>query len=413
MQLMRPLKLFSIGLCLFIALFSCKKDESNIGAYISQNPNQIAAEINDTFHIVTYSKKLDSVITSGKSSIMLGSINTSEAGLSESSIFSSLIPDSLNRTFPSSNYQIDSFYIELEISNVYGKNISQEFEIYKIDEHVNEDSVYYNFDSLTVGEKIGSIFINVEDSGVYQFNLDYSAAHHLMTSDNEDYLSNDAFKSFFGGIYIVPSTPPSINEGAIYQLNPKGISIHLSFSTTNGMDDIYDNNIVYSVENERNIFAKFHHDFNDSEVKDVFNDSTLGQQAFYVQGLSGSNGKIKFPTVQNWFNNDSSNYLVTDFDLIIYAVDNSSFTLPEQLVFTYTSSLGIRTYKSGFLNSEDNSYSFQISNAEVNKALESNEFNLMDFEISHPFPGNNPDQVKLLGVSSDSPPNLLISYTKY
>ncbi|MBO72585.1 MAG: hypothetical protein CMD35_03105, partial [Flavobacteriales bacterium] len=156
MQLMRPLKLFSIGLCLFIALFSCKKDESNIGAYISQNPNQIAAEINDTFHIVTYSKKLDSVITSGKSSIMLGSINTSEAGLSESSIFSSLIPDSLNRTFPSSNYQIDSFYIELEISNVYGKNISQEFEIYKIDEHVNEDSVYYNFDSLTVGEKIGS-----------------------------------------------------------------------------------------------------------------------------------------------------------------------------------------------------------------------------------------------------------------
>ena len=92
---------------------------------------------------------------------------------------------------------------------MYGKNINQEFEVFKINEAVNEDSTYYNFDSLNVGEKLGSFVLNIEDSGVYEFNLDSSAASHLLSDLNSDYESNDAFKTFFGGDYISPSTNTS------------------------------------------------------------------------------------------------------------------------------------------------------------------------------------------------------------
>ena len=159
-----------------------------------------------------------------------------------------------------------------------------------------------------------------------------------------------AFKSFFGGIYISPSTNPNIGEGAIYKLNKTGISLHLSFSTTNGTDNQYDTDLVYTIENEQNIFARFTHNYTNAEVNTVFSDSTSGQNAYYIQGLAGAYGKVEFPTLQKWFNNDTINYLITGFEFTIYVADNSTFILPDQLFLTYTSSAGLRTYKSAMLN---------------------------------------------------------------
>ncbi|MBK22338.1 MAG: hypothetical protein CMP63_08535 [Flavobacteriales bacterium] len=410
---MKEFKLFLIGLCSLTALFSCKKDDANIGAYLSEAPNKIVAEIVDSFYVTTYSGIEDSIITSGRISPMLGTINSTELGIAKSSLFASLIPDSLDRFFPSSDFNIDSFYIQFHIIDVYGKNINQEFEIFKINEPIDENSTYYNFDTITVGEKLGSITLNISDSGIYKYNLDSSAAHYLFSNINSSYESNEAFKSFFAGIYISPSTNPYIDEGAIYKLNKTGISLHLSFSTTNGTDNQYDTDLVYMVENEQNIFARFTHDYTNAEVNSIFTDSTLGQNAYYVQGLAGVYGKIEFPTLQKWFNNDSINYLITDFEFTIYVADNSTFTLPDQLFLTYTSSAGLRTYKSAMLNSEENSYRFEISNSEINTSLENGMINDLNFEISHPFSGSSPEQVKIFGGNSETPPILKISYTSY
>jgi hypothetical protein len=79
-------------------------------------------------------------------------------GLAKSSLFASLIPDSLDRFFPNSNYEIDSFYIELSINDTYGKITNQEFDVYMTTESVIDNSTYYNFDSLQVGAKIGTFF---------------------------------------------------------------------------------------------------------------------------------------------------------------------------------------------------------------------------------------------------------------
>lgn len=404
---------FTIGLCLIIALFSCKKDNSNIGTEITGNPGSVSAAIIESFKIVTYSDIEDSVITSQRSSPLLGVFNSEETGVSSSSLFASFIPDSLDRTFPTSDFEIDSFYLQVHVVGVYGKSTNQEFDVYKINSIVNSDSTYYNFDSLEVSSKLGSFIINESDSGVYKFNLDSSAAQNLISTSVSDYESNENFQSFFSGIYITPKNSPSSNDGAIYLLNRTGLSLHMSFSTTNGMNGSYDTSVIYKIEEDNNIFASFNHSIVGSDLELTLNDTALGQDAFYVQGMANTFGKIEFPELQDWFNNDSNNYLINQFELKIYVEDNPSFALPEQLMFTYVSSTKTRLYSIAFLNSEDNSFTFRISPNEVNLALETNDFIGMAFQISNPFPGSTPDQVKILGPNSESPPALKLSFTKY
>ena len=410
---MKIFKNTTIGLCLFIALFSCKKDNLNIGADISGNPGSVSAAVIDTFNIVTYSKIEDSVITSQRSSPLLGVINSAETGISKSSLFASFVPDSLDRNFPSANFEIDSFYLQIHIIGVYGNNINQEFDVYKIESIVNSDSTYYNFDSLEISTKIGSFIINQSDSGVYKFNLDSSNALNLISSSNSEYQSNLNFQSFFSGIYITPRNTPTENDGAIYSLNRTGISLHLSFSTTDGMNDDYDLNLKYLIEEDNNIFARFNHDLEGSDLELVINDSALGQNAFYVQGMAGAYAEIKFPEIQDWFNNDSSNYLVNQFELKILVEENSTFSLPEKLMITYLSSTGIRLYTTAELYALDDTYTFTIAPTEVNIALENKQFNKMDFQLANPFPGSEPDQVKIFGPNSNNSPILKISFTKY
>ena len=82
-------------------------------------------------------------------------------------------------------------------------------------------------------------------------------------------------------------------------------------------------------------------------------------------------------------------------------------------MLTYLSTEGIRTFTTTTLNEQSNTYTFTISPSEVSEQLKFNMFNDMDFNISHPFPGSNPNQVKLFGSKSNKAPTVKISYTKY
>ena len=412
---MNKSKYFISGLCLIVALFSCKKDDANIGGEISENPGLLSTSLTDTFKIVTYSRIEDSVITSERSNPMLGAYKSEELGLVVSGLFASLTPDSLDRTFPTTDFQIDSFYLKLDIVDVYGLPTNQTFEVYRATEFVNEDSLYYSVDSLATSDLIGTITINETDSNSYVFDLDSAYGSVLLSATATDMGSKEDFQSFFGGIYIKPITSSlNDNEGAIYLLNRTGVSLHLKYSTTNDNDDIYDLEMDYNLSTDNQIFAKYDHNFDNSEVSDVLSDTSLGQDFFYTQCLQGVIAKINFPTVQNWYSaSGAKNYLINKFEFSISAETNNTFELPETLMLTYLSTEGIRTFTTTTLNEQSNTYTFTISPSEVSEQLKFNMFNDMDFNISHPFPGSNPNQVKLFGSKSNKAPTVKISYTKY
>ena len=356
----------------------------------------------------------DTILTDGQSSPQLGAYKSDEIGLAQSNLFVTFKPDTLGIKFPTNDFVIDSLFLTLEIINVYGKPVNQEFDIYRLDNQVIKDSAYYASDTLNYTELIGTITINETDSNTYIFPLNKTFAEKLILADSIDMSSDEHFRNFFKGIAIVPKTSSlSSNEGAIYSLSRTGIKMHLQYhSTTPNPTETFDTEVIYEVENDDYIFANLKHNFTGSEAETVLNDSTLGESFFYTQGLIGCIGKVEFPSLQTWYQ-DSNNYLINKFEFTIHVEDNSTFNLPTELMLTYKNSFGGISFTTAVLNSLSNSYSFTISASELDAQLKTATAKDMDFTILVPFPGSNPSQVKIYGGQSIRPPVLEISYTTY
>lgn len=410
---MKKIKYSIIGLCSCIALFSCEKDDNNLGASVGGDPNTVSASIVDTFSVHSYSVQEDSVVTSEQNTPMLGAYSSNEVGIAKSSIFATFEPDTLQFTFPTDSFEVDSFYLKLHVTDVYGKNIDQEFEVYQLDEIVDEDTTYYGFQSLNYTNLMGTITVNVSDSGTYSFPLDSSFGAFMMTADSLSLVSDANFHDFFKGIAIVPKTTGLNNDGAIYQLSRTGIELHLKYHTTYiNPPKSFDTEVAFVIEKDNYIFSNSFHDFSGSELEQVINDSTLGNTSFYAQGLTGGIGKLKFPTVPSWYS-ATGDVLINKFQFTVYVEDNSIFTLPQELIFTHKSTSGVTKFSIGTLNSTNDSYSFVVDPSEIDEQLKLNSFSNMDFTILNPFPGSQPHQIKMYGRDGINPPILKIFYTKY
>ena len=412
---MKKLQYTIIGLCSFIAFFSCEKDENNLGVYVGGDKNLVGANIIDTFKVITYSDLEDTIITDGQSSPQLGIYKSDEIGLAQSSLFITFKPDTLGIKFPTNDFVVDSLFLTLEITNVYGKPVNQEFNVFRLDNQVIKDTTYYGTDTNNYSEFIGTITINETDSNIYAFPLNKTFADKLILADSIDMSSNEHFRNFFKGIAIVPKNNSlGSNEGAIYSLSRTGVKMHLQYHSTNpNPTETFDTEVIYEVENNDYIFANLKHNFTGSEAETILSDSVFGGTTFHTQGLNGCIGKVEFPSLQAWYQ-DSNNYLINKFEFTIYVEDNSTFNLPTELMLTYKNSFGGISFTSAVLNSADDSYSFTMSASELDAQLKTGTAKDMDFTILVPFPGSNPNQVKIYGGQSIiSPPNLEISYTTY
>ena len=409
---MKIVETLIIGLCVNMALLSCTKDEDSIGSKLIDNPNSIGAEVIDFHEIITFNAVEDSIQTSERTNPVIGSLNTEQTGITSGSAYITLLPDTLDQTFPSSNFTIESFTLNLHIVEYYGDNQTQEFEVYKVNSSVNSDTTYYHFDNLQLGDYLGAFTLENIDSGIYSFPLDLNAGELLMSPSLKDYETNDDFVNFFPGICILSKSNPALNTGTVYKLNRTGVSLELNYTTEDPTDD-FDKTIVYQIEKDNYLFTEFNHDISGSALEANLSDTALDMELFYVQGMGSCLGKFTFPTVQNWFTNDSSNFIINKFQVDFFAEENAVFNLPEELILTYTNTDGVRSFKSGFINSENQSYTFTLSPNNMNQLLENKLFQSANFSIEHPQSGSGGELVSLNGPNSIKPPVLTISYTKY
>lgn len=411
---MKIKKFMMLGLCLIVALFSCKKESSNIGAELIDDPNKIGAAITEILEITTYNQRANSIKTSDMDQAVFGAINTEETGLISSAIYSTFTPDSLDRIFPISNFSVETFNLNLHILNTYGVSKNQSFEVYQLKNSVNGDSTYYHFDSLPLINLIGEFTLENIDSGFYSFPLDSSfGASFLKTTDTE-FESNENFKTFFSGICIKPKSNPSINNGCIYTINSANTSISLTYNTESPENE-FDKQLIFELESTNHIFTKFNQNLLESKLRSCINDTSLGLESFYVQGMGSCIGKIELPSVQKWYNNDSNQHIINKFELQFFVEENPIFTSPNELILTYTNSLNNRYFKSAVLDTKDENlfYKFSISPSEVNTLLENDLFNSANFILENPQPSKEGELTIILGKNSEKPPLLKISHTKY
>lgn len=324
-QLLRILILvFVLG----IGFYSCKKKDSYVGSSTINPDALLNATIVDTFSFNTYSIWEDSVITSTSSVALLGNYVDPVFGSVNSSFFTQLRLPSTSPNFGDLNsIVLDSFVLGLKYDGVYGTLEDQTFEVYELSDTLDVETFYYSFSSKALNS-INLIDPNKSTVTPDPFNeitidtttydpqmriyLDTNLAKQFMTEANNmtgTFDSNDAFFNYFKGLHIKSVTSFSSGQGGIFYFD---INDPLSKLTIYYRQDGVSKTFDFLINSSA---AKFNHvevDNSSTEVENVVNNNSLGNNTFYAQALA-SRAVIEIPGLENL----PSNIIVHEASLVL------------------------------------------------------------------------------------------------
>jgi len=230
-------RLFLFALLLFS--FACKKtDEGFIGGDIlpaSDNLNFVAT---DTFSLLMYTVKDDSVRTDERSVNPLGFIHDPYFGRSQSAIYTQIRLPENNLNF--SAVKLDSIVLTLKYQNktaFYGNTATtQTIKVYELSNSLYIDSVYYsNARPAYYPQEIGSWTgkFNLNDSIILQhgsktrklpphlrIRITNSAFIDKIKNGGTSFSTNEAFINYMKGLAIVPNDfAVNPGEGAVVNMD--------------------------------------------------------------------------------------------------------------------------------------------------------------------------------------------------
>ncbi|MCT4581937.1 MAG: DUF4270 domain-containing protein [Flavobacteriales bacterium] len=310
---------------LLITFFSCKKKENDLGLAIQPQDEELDLGISDTTKLITYIGESDSIPTDELSGDnLLGSYIDPFFGEVDAAIFAQLRISSAVDFTPASgdlnDLVVDSVRLYLKISNLYGNQQAQNFEVYRLNSTLDQDSTYYStttIDSIQgnlVSAGMGSISPNpytlgtVEGETVEEPILAIPLDENLFgwdiinqsgTGVLEGNDGSGQFVEWFKGLLIKTNTTQNVNEGGIIYTD---LLNEYSKITIFYRDTVAQDTIAYDL-NFNSQSARFHRvrmNNNGFYVGNELADSTLGQTQFFTQTLGGVHGKLFFPHLEDY-----------------------------------------------------------------------------------------------------------------
>ncbi len=305
---------------LFIALVSvsCKKKESQIGLNNIDQNNVLSSNGQDTFQLITYTFEQDSIATKNNVATLLGSYIDPTFGSVNASIFTELHIQSLSPNFGDlSTVAIDSFVLGLVYSGSYGKTGNQTIQVFEINDAngIQADSTYYEFSSVSSSSitnwvPTGQEIVNMNPDNVTILNgsevpsqlriqLDTNKARTLMNDSQAlpaSFETVDAFSDYFKGLHIrTANLSQSSGDGGIMYFNLKASSSKMTIYYTQGGDQkTYD----FYMNTETTHFNNVTVDNSMTNVQNVIDNTTLGEEAYYAQAFR-SRAAIEMPSISN------------------------------------------------------------------------------------------------------------------
>ncbi len=201
---------------------SCKKENNEIGSDVIGDRSGFDVQVTDTFEVITYSTKADSVDTRFLTYYMLGQINDPIMGITTTNIVTQFLYPVAGFSF--ANQTIDSVVLQLRYagaSGIYGKNTNQTFKVYEITEDLPtslNEYFYSNRNYQTSPMELGSYSgkLNLTDSVIEVVNgkrLGYAPQMRINITDPtfinklkntpiDSFASSATFKSSFKGFMI-------------------------------------------------------------------------------------------------------------------------------------------------------------------------------------------------------------------
>lgn len=298
---------------------SCKKKRSDVGTSLIHQNDLLHTDGIDTFQLITYSMFEDSTITrsaSGNPSrMLLGNYNDPVFGEVQTSIYTQLQLAQVNPPFNVAVTTVDSMVLSFEYSGFYGNSGDQTFEVYRLIDKLEADSVYYASDTLqkesTSLVELGSEIVEMDQYNVTVVGEDTVSSQlriRLNTTLGDDFLTefdnspstfadNDAFLDFFKGLYIKSVSTPVSNSGGIAYFDMSDPDTKLTMFYT---EDTVQKSYEFKINTDCVRFN--HYDVQRTStglnVQNVIDNNSLGQSEFYAQSFN-TRAVVEIPGLNN------------------------------------------------------------------------------------------------------------------
>ena len=307
-------KLSATFLLSIIALSSCKKEDSSVGGNL--NPNGLNVFVTDTFTVNTYSEVVDSITTDETSISLLGAYNDPEFGIVDCGIVTQIRLSSENPNFGTVG-SVDSVVLSFAFASIkyYGNIEEATFEVFEItDDLIREDKDYYAFSPVNtnstnlvqVGTEVilpkpyAKVVVGIDTlSPQIRINLDPAFGQTLI--DNASQMnSNDAFTSYFKGLYVKVSNSSSLSssEGAVLYFSLEDALSKMVLYYTS--DASVNKTFTFNINSKCARFNKIDFDRSGTDVESVLNTPINGNEKFYMQS-SSVRGIVEIPHIKSFY----------------------------------------------------------------------------------------------------------------
>ena len=321
-----------------VMLFSaCKKDWNELGSQLVVSGDFELFSFNNQEINISVVKE-DSLRSLNSSTSYIGYLNDPLFGITTASLYTEFRIPSTDVDFGQSA-QADSIVLSLDIVGYYGDTLSpltiNVSEMLETIETTTTDSLdvetqidIYSTDDFDVDPQIlnnAQQELQIVVNSDLNITLSNTFAQHFLDADSSNFVDNEAFQSFFSGLYI--SANQSSGNGLLLGLDLLNEKSKLTLYYHNETSDSlsYD----FQINSSADRMTRWSHDYSTTAIESSLNEQNVSQG--YVQGGVGLRTYVELPNLHSL---KDSNYVFHSAELIIPYIStelDSIFYSPSKL----------------------------------------------------------------------------------
>jgi len=350
-QYFKSLPGFAGVLAIFMSV-SCN-EPNTAGLVVLPPSDMLYVGFTDTTTVEAFTVPEDSLTATNNSMNLAGTLIDPVFGLTRAGFFAQMVPLKFSPDF-GIEPKADSVLLTLGYAGSYPDStvapVPQVFNVYKIDQDLFRDSLYYSNDSIKYSTLLGTGTV-LAGSGdtVVTIRLDTALFRSLILGQSGQATLSTvaAFQAYFKGIYVA-ADPVSNTGNKIYSfdLGSSYTRLHLYYHNTvdTGVYDLnIDTKLTCATVNH------YYHDYTGSAVQPAIYDSTPGNMKFYIQSMAGLKAKVKLPNIKNFLH--IGNVAINKAELVITtdAAPENGYSPAAQLAVQGIDSLGNSIFTPDYL----------------------------------------------------------------
>lgn len=336
-----------------ILMAGCKKEKDGIGDGVLPDESLLGVNRIDTVTLRTSTLLDDSVRADGLGSVILGSINDPQFGITRAGFYTQVMLSTnlVNFSAIGDTLAVDSVVLALVYANgQYGFDFPQEYEVYELNQRLFSDSIY--FSNRTLATKSQNLVMpesstqrpdpdnnvtlisgsdTIESPPQLRLRLDHEIGERIIDASDNDSLTSALFPDFMKGFYVTVSDQYiPVGNGGIHYYNLENAASKLTVyfhSTQDSIPQSFDLNI-----NSNSVyFSKPIHDFtpgNPDLNAQLAGDQLNGQQNVFIQAAAGLKVKVDLPYLDQL---NSDTLAINRAILVVPYEENNIFAPPGRL----------------------------------------------------------------------------------